>query len=93
MVAVAVKHFLDRWRERKGKAIDMRPLLLTIQILNKLKTMLKGYKTYVAGTLAIITAIGSYLTDAATLPEALQAILTAVIGMTVRAGISNTAAK
>lgn len=51
--------------------------------------MLKGYKTYIAGALGLLGAIAAYLTGDATLAQAGQLALTAILGMTVRAGISN----
>lgn len=46
--------------------------------------MLKGYKTYVVGGVAIISAAASYLVGDITVVEAAQLLLTAVLGMTVR---------
>jgi hypothetical protein len=49
--------------------------------------MLKGYKTYVVGILAILGAAGAYLTGDATLGDSIQVAITAILGMTVRSGI------
>lgn len=49
--------------------------------------MLKGYKTYITGIVAIISAIGAYLTGDMALAEAVQLVVTAVMGMTIRKGI------
>lgn len=83
-----MKPFLDRYRERKGKPVDIRLVVLAIKILYQLKTMLAGYKTYIAGVVAIITAIGGYLSDSISVSDALQAILTAIMGMTIRSGVT-----
>lgn len=55
--------------------------------------MLKGYKTYITAGVAIITAIATYLTGDATLSEAIQLSITAVLGATVRAGVTSEAKK
>lgn len=52
---------------------------------------LKGYKTYVAAVLAALAAIGAYLTGDMSGADAFQACLTALIGATVRHGISTRA--
>jgi len=49
--------------------------------------MLKGYKTYVVAFVAVIAAVAAFLTGDATLPQAAQAVLTAVLGATIRNGI------
>jgi len=49
--------------------------------------MLKGYKTYIVAFVAIITAVAAYLTGDLALPAAAQAVLTAVLGATIRNGI------
>lgn len=50
---------------------------------------LKGKKTYVVGVVAIIGAIASCLTGDLALASAAQAILTAILGMTIRNGIAD----
>jgi hypothetical protein len=55
--------------------------------------MLSGFKTYIVGVVAIIGAIGAYLSGDLTIAAAAQAILTAVLGMTIRSGITTEAAK
>ncbi len=52
--------------------------------------MLKGYKTYIVGGLAVLGAIGSYLTGDATLAQSVQVAVTAILAMTVRHGIENS---
>lgn len=49
--------------------------------------MLSGYKTYITGVVAIVTAVGTYLSGDATLAEAGQIAVTALMGMFIRAGV------
>lgn len=49
---------------------------------------LKGLKTYIVGGIAVVGAVASYLVGDATAAQASQAILTAVLGMTLRNAIS-----
>jgi hypothetical protein len=49
--------------------------------------MLAGYKTYIAGAVAIITAVAGYLTGELMLPNVIQVVVTAVLAMTVRNAI------
>lgn len=49
--------------------------------------MLKGYKTYVTGALAILGAIAAYETGDATIIQTAQLVFTAILGMTVRHAI------
>jgi len=51
--------------------------------------MLAGYKTYITGVLAILTAVATYLTGDATLAQAGELTLTALMGMFIRAGIKS----
>lgn len=55
--------------------------------------MFKGYKTYITAGVAVITAVATYLTGDATLAEAIQLSITAVLGATVRAGIPKAVKK
>jgi hypothetical protein len=50
--------------------------------------MLKGYKTYIVGGITVISAIASYLVGDANIADTIQLCVTAVLSMTVRAGIS-----
>ena len=50
--------------------------------------ILSGKKTYVAGIIGILGALAAYLTGEASLADAGQLLLTAVLGMTVRAGVA-----
>lgn len=45
---------------------------------------LKGKKTYIVGALGVLGAVASFLVGDATAAQASQAILTAVLGMTLR---------
>ena len=87
------RSFLDRYRERKGELVDVRVITLTIQILNQLKLMLSGYKTYIVGTLAILTSVGTYLAGMITLPEMLAGVFAAVQSMNLRDAINTSAKK
>lgn len=55
--------------------------------------MLKGYKTYIVGAVAIVGAVGAYLAGDTSITEALQIIVPAVLGMTIRHGITTEADK
>jgi hypothetical protein len=55
--------------------------------------MFPGLKTYFVGVVAIIGAIAAYLTGDLSIAAAAQAILTAVLGMTIRSGITTEVAK
>lgn len=50
--------------------------------------MLKGYKTYVVGGVAILSAVASYLVGDTNIVETSQLVLTAVLGMTIRNAIA-----
>ena len=50
--------------------------------------MLKGYKTYVVGGVAILSAVASYLVGDVNVVEASQLVLTAILGMTIRNAIA-----
>lgn len=55
--------------------------------------MLKGYKTYIVAGVTVITAVASYLVGDMSLAEAANLVVTAVIGATIRNGVSTTVAK
>lgn len=46
--------------------------------------MLKGYKTYITGGIAVLSAVAAYLVGDLPLDQAAQLVLTAVLGMTLR---------
>lgn len=50
--------------------------------------MLTGYKTYITGALAVVGALAAYLTGESTLPDTLQLIVTALMGVFIRAGVA-----
>ena len=52
--------------------------------------MFKGYKTYIVAAVAVISAIASYLVGDLNISDTAQLVLTAVLGATVRNGISNS---
>ena len=49
--------------------------------------LLKGKKTYVTAVIAILTVVGGMLTGEVTMAAGLQAVLTAVLGVTLRNGM------
>lgn len=49
--------------------------------------MLKGYRTYIVAALAILGAIGAVLTGESSIGDAIQLIVTAVLGATIRSGV------
>lgn len=59
--------------------------------MGKFLSFLDGYKTYITGGAAILTAIGAYLNHAITLNEMVVAIFAAVQSMNIRHSITTTA--
>jgi len=55
--------------------------------------MLKGYKTYITGVMTILGALAAYLIGEAELGTTIQLVVTAVMGMTIRSGVTTEAAK
>lgn len=51
---------------------------------------LAGKKTYIVSGLAIVGAIAAYLVGDMNTAQTAQAILTALLGMTIRHGIANS---
>lgn len=49
--------------------------------------MLKGYKTYIVGGLAVLGALASFLVGDIAAADAIQLALTAILGATVRNAI------
>jgi hypothetical protein len=54
--------------------------------------MLKGYKTYIAAALSVITAGAGYLTGDLTAAAALQIAITAILSSTLRSGVADAVA-
>lgn len=54
---------------------------------------LAGKKTYIASAIGILSAVAGYLTGDIVLADAVQLVLTALLGATVRHGISEGAKK
>ena len=55
--------------------------------------MFKGYKTYIAAGLAVLTATAGYLTGDMELAQAIQLGFSAILASTVRAGVTAEAKK
>lgn len=51
--------------------------------------MLKGYKTYILGGVTIIGAVATWLVGDISLDQAVQLVVPALLGMTIRHGIAN----
>lgn len=51
--------------------------------------MLSGYKTYITAIVAIVTALGTYASGDATLIQALQLTVTALLGAFIRSGVAS----
>ena len=49
--------------------------------------MLSGYKTYITAAVAVLGAVGAYLSGEMTIVDAVQIIVPALIGAFVRNGI------
>jgi len=54
--------------------------------------MFSGYKTYIAGALAILGALGGFLTGSMSVDQAVNLVVPAVLAMTVRHGIATATA-
>lgn len=52
--------------------------------------MLSGYKTYITGVVAIVGAVGAYLAGDATVANTAQLVITALLGMFIRHGVSTS---
>lgn len=50
--------------------------------------ILSGYRTYIVSLTTIIGAIGGCLAGTVSMPDAVQLTVTALLGMTIRNGIS-----
>lgn len=55
--------------------------------------MLKGYKTYITAGVAVISAVAAYLVGDVGIADTAQIILTAVLGATIRAGVTTEVKK
>lgn len=51
--------------------------------------MLSGYKTYITGVVAIIGAVGGYLAGDVELMPTINLVVTALMGMFIRAGVNS----
>ena len=50
---------------------------------------LAGYKTYIVAAMGVLGAVAGYLTGDVGLADAVQLMLTAVLGATIRAGVAS----
>ena len=53
--------------------------------------MLSGYKTYITAFVAVVGAVGAYLTGDMSIQDAAQIVVTALVGAFVRAGVKSEA--
>lgn len=51
--------------------------------------MLSGYKTYITAAVAVVTAVGAYLSGDAGLVDTAQIVFTALLAAFVRNGVAN----
>jgi hypothetical protein len=56
------------------------------------ETMFSGYKTYIAGALTILGALGGFLTGNLAPDQAINLVVPAILAMTVRHGVSTASA-
>lgn len=54
--------------------------------------MFSGYKTYITAAVAVVGAIGAYLTGDMALADAAQLVVTAVLGAFIRSGVKSDTA-
>lgn len=52
--------------------------------------MLSGYKTYITGAIAIVTAVGTYLYGGIDLTTMIQGIFASLMAMFIRHGVSTS---
>lgn len=55
--------------------------------------MLKGYRTYILGTVTIIGAVAAYLVGDVGLTETINLAVTAAMGMFIRSGVNTAVEK
>lgn len=55
--------------------------------------MLKGYRTYIIGTMTVIGAVAAYLVGDTSLTEAINLSVTALMGMFIRSGVNTAVEK
>lgn len=78
--------FRSRKRQEKPN-VSVKLYVDILKLLTRLKPMFKGYRTYIIGTLSALGAIAGYLVGDASISDAAQMLVTALLSMTVRAGI------
>lgn len=52
--------------------------------------MLNGYKTYIAGAVTLLGALGGFLTGSLTPVDAVNVVVPAILAMTLRNGIATS---
>ena len=62
-------------------------------MLENIREKLRGKKTYVVGIGSIIGLVVAWTQGAVTTPDFIQGVITAVLGMTIRAGVTSEAGK
>lgn len=86
-----MKDFLKRYQEKRNKPnIDLSKYISLIKTLYTIKNMLqkiKGYKAYITGTIAILTAFGAWINDSISLNEMVVAVFAAIQSMNIRHAI------
>lgn len=58
--------------------------------MDRIFEKLNGWKTYIIGVAAILTALGAYLNHTITVKELIEAVWAAIMAMTIRHGITTT---
>lgn len=61
------------------------------KFLKKIKDFISGYKTYIVCGVAIISAVAAWSEGAISIVELYQAIIAAIAGITLRAGMKKPA--
>lgn len=56
--------------------------------METLRNALRGKKTYLTALVSVLSAIAAYLVGDLSIPEAAQIVLTAVLGATLRSGMT-----
>jgi hypothetical protein len=57
--------------------------------LEQIRTALKGKKTYLTASIAVLSTVLAWAVGEVEIVEASQLVLTAILGVTIRSGISD----